>query len=84
MTIRKTGDFVHAFDKLPLSIRNLVRKQEEIFKTNWLDSRLHTKRLKELTGVFSFRITRRYRILFFFRDNEAVFFAIGHRKDIYD
>ena len=69
---------------MPAEIRKLYRKQEAIFKKNWLDQRLHTKRLKEFSGVYSFRITIRYRTLFYFRDAEAVFFSVGHRKDIYN
>jgi len=83
MTIHKTQDFIDNFGKLPSEIKKLYRKQETIFKADWLNSRLHIKRNKELKGVYSFRITRRYRVLFYFREGEAVFFSIGHRKDIY-
>lgn len=83
MIIHKTRDFIDSFEKLPLEIKKLYRKQEAIFKVNWLDPRLHIKRNKELKGVYSFRITRRYRVLFYFQEDEAVFFSIGHRKDIY-
>lgn len=83
MKIRKTEDFIKKFEKLPFKIKKLFRKQENIFKRNWLDPRLHTKRIKELSGVYSFRITRRYRVLFYFRDDEAIFFSIGHRKEVY-
>ena len=83
MVILKTEDFIKEFERLPTKIKRLYCKQESIFKTNWLDSRLHAKRLKELKGVYSFRITRRYRVLFYFRGEEVIFFSIGHRKDIY-
>ena len=84
MTVHKTGDFVRNLKKLPADARKLFAKQENIFKENWLDPRLHTKRVRELPGAYSFRVTRRYRVLFYFRDTEAVFFAVGHRKDIYE
>ena len=83
MRTRKTEDFEVAVRKLPADARRLLGKQEERFSRNWLDPRLHVKRLKDLDGVYSFRITRRYRVLFFLRGDEAVFFEIGHRKDIY-
>lgn len=83
MNILKTKDFEKELRNLSLKIRNLFQKQENIFKENWLDPRLHTKRIKELSSVYSFRITRQYRALFYFRNNEAVFFTIGHRKDVY-
>lgn len=84
MAIRKTSDFTDAFRKLPRDAQRLFRKQEKVFAENWLDPRLHVKRLKELPGIYSFRVTRRYRVLFYFDRNDAVFFSIGHRKDIYE
>ncbi len=83
MIICKSEDFIKEFKKLPSEIKKLFQKQWDIFRDNWLDPRLHTKRIKELPGAYSFRITRRYRTLFYFKDDEAIFFSIGHRKDIY-
>lgn len=84
MIIIKTEDFIKELGRLPNEIKKIFQRQEFIFKENWLDQRLHTKRVKELPGAYSFRITRRYRAFFYFRDNEEViFFNIGHRKDIY-
>ena len=83
MVTYKTEDFIKEFEKLPSGIKTLYYKQEIIFKTNWFDPRLHAKRIKEFKGTFSFRITRRYRVLFYFRNGDAIFFSIGHRKDIY-
>jgi mRNA-degrading endonuclease RelE of RelBE toxin-antitoxin system len=83
MTIHKTKDFIGDFEKLPAEIKKLYQSKEKIFKKNWLDPRLHIKRIKELKGVYSFRITRRYRVLFYFRNEDAIFFSIGHRKEIY-
>lgn len=83
MVIRKTDDFLKGLARLPKEIQELFHEQERIFSDNWLDPRLHTKQVKEFAGVFSFRVTRRYRVLFYFRGAEAIFFAIGHRKEIY-
>ena len=83
MTVQYTEDFFKDFEKLPKEIRGIFKKQEKIFAENWLDPRLHTKRVKELSGCFSFRITRRYRVFFYFREGETIFFKIGHRKDVY-
>jgi len=42
------------------------------------------KKLKDLDEVYSLRIGKAHRALFFFNsDVSTVFFAIGHRKDIY-
>jgi mRNA-degrading endonuclease RelE of RelBE toxin-antitoxin system len=83
MKIIETDDFKKDLDNLPSDIKRLYQKQKSILKENWLDPRLHIKRLRELSGVYSFRITRRFRVLFYFRNDEAVFFKIGHRKSIY-
>ncbi|MDO8650508.1 MAG: type II toxin-antitoxin system mRNA interferase toxin, RelE/StbE family [Candidatus Berkelbacteria bacterium] len=84
MRLIKTADFKKDLKSLPKDILVIITKQEKIFLKNWIDSRLHTKRIKELKGVFSFRITRQYRVLFRFEEETAVFFKIGHRKDVYD
>ena len=83
MDIQKTKKFVKQYEKLPSSIKLLYKKQEERLVLNWLDPRLHTKRIKEMPGVYSFRITRKYRVLFYFSQDGVIFFAIGHRKKIY-
>ncbi len=84
MPIKETSDFKKDLEELPREAIEIYKKQKQIFSTNWLDSRLHTKRLKELSGVHSFRVTRRYRVLFYFQEKTAIFFKIGHRKDIYE
>ena len=79
-----TKDFVKMLKHLPKDVQDLYLKNEEILKTDWRDSRLHVKKLKGQVNVFSFRITRSYRALFYFRsDDEITLFAIGDRKDIY-
>jgi len=83
MKIKKTNDFLKEYEKLPSKVKSLYKKQEKIFISNWLDPRLHIKRIKGMSGVYSFRITRRYRVLFYFSQETSIFFAIGHRKEIY-
>lgn len=84
MNIVYAKEFVKQFEKLPQSIQDLYRKQEVIFKNNWLDRRLHIKKLKDHPYPFSFRITRNYRVLFIFVSPDTVLFAtIGNRKDVY-
>ena len=48
--------------------------------------RLHTKPLSgALIGLYSFRITREWRVIFKFNSpNEIQLVAVGHRKDIYN
>ena len=84
MEIIKTDDFNRTFKDLPVEIQCLCTAQEKRFRVNWRDPRLHIKKVRTLPFVLSFRITRRYRVFFYFKDSEtAIFFEIDHRKDIY-
>ena len=84
MIIVKTREFEKSRAHLPTKIRDLYLIQEERFTLNPRDPRLHIKKVIDLPGVFSFRITKRYRTFFYLQNvNTAVFFEIKHRKDIY-
>ena len=84
MEIIKTFDFERSLKKLPSNIKRLHKIQEERFILNPNDLRLHIKKLRDLGGVFSFRITRKYRALFYFQNpNTAILFDVDHRKDVY-
>lgn len=84
MNVIKTSDFQQALSKLPKSIQRLFVKQEKRFLENYRDSRLHIKKVQSLQYAMSFRITRKYRVFFYFQNSEtAIFFEIDHRKDIY-
>ena len=84
MEIILTDSFEEAFDKLLREIQRLYYQQEKRFKENWRDPRLHIKKVKGLSHTFSFRITRRYRLFFYFHTSDkAIFFDVDHRKDAY-
>ncbi len=84
MKIIYADEFWKEFHRLPGEIKDLYRKREDYFKNNWRDPRLHVKKLKDQPYPFSFRITRRYRVLFAFTEvNTVLFGTIGHRKDSY-
>ena len=84
MRVVYAEEFTDEFRKLPKDVRELFRTQEAIFRENWRDARLHTKKLHDHPHAFSFRITRRYRVLFVFTERDVALFAtIGHRKDVY-
>ena len=84
MKVMYAGEFRKCFSLLPPEIQRLYRQQEAHFKINWRDPRLHVKKLKDYSYPFSFRITRRYRVLFSFIDADVVLFGtIGHRRDSY-
>lgn len=84
MKILYSPQFRKKFHKFPPIVQNYYRKQERIFQENWRDARLHLKKLRGYPFAFSFRITRSYRVIFIFVEQNAVLFSeIGHRKDIY-
>lgn len=84
MTILYADEFRKQFRRLPKDAQELYRKQERVFRANWRDPRLHTKKLTGHPLSFSFRATRRYRVLFsYINDNTVLFATIGHRKDAY-
>ncbi len=85
MTIEYDRVFLKEVKKLPPQQQRLLAQKLVILLNNPFDSRLHTKQLSTpLEGVFSFRITREYRVLFRFIDAERIFvFSARHRKDVY-
>jgi len=84
MDVIRTTDFEKQLKSLPKKALGLYQTQEKRFRENTRDPRLHLKKLEGMDGVFSFRITRVYRALLYFKTpGSAVFFSIGHRKDIY-
>ncbi|MBU0705602.1 type II toxin-antitoxin system mRNA interferase toxin, RelE/StbE family [Patescibacteria group bacterium] len=78
-------DFLKDFKKLPKNIRKKLGELEEIFRENPFHPELHSKGLHgKLRDFYSFRITRDYRVVYLFTDeNKALFLLVGHRKDIY-
>lgn len=56
-----------------------------LLKENPYHPQLHTKSLSgEFFGIYSFRMTRDFRVLFkFLSSDELILVDIGHRKDIY-
>ena len=84
MKIIYADEFRKRFRKLPSEIQRLYFAQELRFRENWRDPRLQVKKLKEHPFPFSLRVTRRYRVLFVFVDEDTVLFAtIGHRRESY-
>jgi mRNA-degrading endonuclease RelE of RelBE toxin-antitoxin system len=84
MTVIETDDFIRARGKLPTQAQRLYTTQRARFETNLRDPRLHVKKLHGLDDVYSFRVTRNYRVLFYFHTDDAVvFFTISARKNVY-
>jgi len=84
MNVIRTKSFDRSFEKLPREARQLYLVQEQRFKENWRDSRLHIKKLRGFENELSFRVTRNWRVLFYFQNKTtAIFFEIDNRKDVY-
>lgn len=86
MEIIYSRDFVKSAKILPKSVKIKLSNLLEILKTDIFNPKLH---LKPLTGklkrYYSIRITRDFRVILSFLNNNEIIFLIdvGHRKDIY-
>ncbi|MDP2950903.1 MAG: type II toxin-antitoxin system RelE/ParE family toxin [bacterium] len=80
-----TNDFLKAVKRLPTNTQNKLVKQIEILQQSPFNPILHTKALVgQLTGFYSFRITRDWRAVFYLLDEFTIkIVKVGHRKDIY-
>lgn len=84
MQVVRTAEFEKSIGKLPPNIQRLCRAQEERLVTDWRDPRLHLKKLNLPEAIYSFRVTRSYRALFYFdAGGDIILFDIDNRKDIY-
>ncbi len=85
MSVIRLGSFERALKKLSRDIRARAEEQVGLIESNQRDPRLHIKKLGEpLEGVFSFRITRNYRVLFYCDvKNNIILFDADNRKDVY-
>ena len=72
-------DFRKSYKKLAVHMQNRVDRKDALFRENPYDPSLGTHRLHgHLNRLWSFRITREYRVLFeFIGDNEVLFYDIG-------
>lgn len=78
-------EFLKDARNLSRDLQMKLDKLLPIFKQNLFDSRLHTKPLSPpLQGIFSFRITRDYRVGFkFLSDHVVRLLAADRRGKIY-
>ncbi len=78
-------DFLQDSRKLPAECQHKLAELLEILQDDPFDFRLHTKPLSApLQGLFSFRITRDYRVGFKFRAARVIqLLAVDRRDKIY-
>lgn len=79
MKIVYTSKFAKEYKKLPKEIKLLAEEKEKIFRKKPFNSILDTHKLHgRFKDFWSFSIDFKYRIVFEFRENNAVYFySIG-------
>ena len=76
--VHYTSDFQKAYKRLPRRIQDAVDRKDKIFRHNPSHPSLQTHKLHgQLDGLWSFWITRDYRVLFEFIKDGAIFYDIG-------
>ena len=85
MEIIITEEFEKYYRKLPHEIQQKAEKQTQLFKKNVLHPSLNTEKLEPKgKELWSFRVDRKYRILFRFNNKDSVrFLVIGPHDWIY-
>lgn len=85
MQIVYDKNFLKAVSGLPKNIQTKLAKLLELLEQNPFHPLLHTKHLSEkLAGFLSFRITREWRVTFYFKDAYIIHLInVAHRRNIY-
>lgn len=85
MEILLTKEFKEKFFCLDKTIQKKAEKQTNLFKINPFHPSLHTEKLvPKSKEVWSFRIDKKYRIIFrFINKNEVLFLTTGPHDWIY-
>ena len=79
MRIYYSSKFATEYKKLPLKIKKIAERKEQIFRKNPFDPRLKTHKLKgNLKGFLSFSINQKYRIIFEVINSDTIwFYSVG-------
>lgn len=85
MQIILEESFLRSAKRLPPNIKKKLADLVKLLKSNPFHPLLHTKYLGGLlAGLLSFRVSRDYRVIFYFADPQTIrLLKTGHRKDIY-
>jgi addiction module RelE/StbE family toxin len=80
-----SNDFLKFAKRLPIEIQNKLATNIELAQNSPFHPLLHSKPLTgRLTGFYSFRVTRDWRVIFCFVNTETIkLVKIANRKDIY-
>lgn len=85
LEIAITDEFKRRYQELPAAIQKKAEKQEKLFRQNPFHPSLHTEKLEPKgRQVWTFRIDRKYRIIFRFAErNKVIFLTVGPHDWIY-
>ena len=83
MRIEQTTRFNKHLARLPVSVQDQFAKQIALLADNPRHPSLHFKKLVDKDDTYSIRIASNYRAIFMMAHDTCIFFAIGHRKDVY-
>ena len=84
MKIVTTPRFERSYKRLPLDVKKEAEKKTAVFLKDWKDPRLKTHKLKgDLTGLWSFSINQKYRIIFEFSGKDTAHFHTVGGHEIY-
>jgi len=84
MRIFYSRKFAREYRKLPLRIKKIAERKEQIFRKDPFDPRLKTHKLKgSLKDFLSSSIDRKYRIIFEFINRNTVWFHSVGEHSIY-
>lgn len=80
-----SDQFLRAARRLENKLQDKLTELIVLLKENPFHSKLHSKKLSgEIAGIYSFRITRDWRVLFkFLSPLEIQLIDVGRRKEIY-
>jgi addiction module RelE/StbE family toxin len=85
MHLNYSDQFFDQSKRLPGSIQNKLARLLELLAKDPFHPLLHSKKLSgNLNQSYSFRITRDWRVIFYFENPETIkLLKVGNRKDIY-
>lgn len=85
LTVRYSDSFLRSARKLPKEQQKKLASLIELLSKNPFHPKLHSKHLAgKLSGLYSFRITRDWRVIFqFVSSQEIELIDVANRKDIY-
>ena len=81
MISHTNSSFWKLYSKLPQNIRQIAKKQYQLFATDPYHASLHFKRVHSTRPIYSARITRNYRAVGILEDNIIVWFWVGSHDD---